>query len=75
MYSVAQLCLTLCDPLVYNLPGSSVHATFQGKLLYSRLYILTKLHLALSSLGAKGKRENTVVCMNEIFTIYEQNRK
>ena len=171
VYSVVQLSLTLCDPLVCNFSGSSVHGTFQGRILYSRLYILSKLYLALSSLGArrkqwqptpvllpgkshgqrslvgcspwghkeldttewlcfhfslscigegngnplqysclenpmdsgawwaavyevaqswtrlkqlsssssslgaKGKRENTVVCMNEIFTIYEQNRK
>ena len=24
----AQLCLTLCDPMDYNLPGSSVHGIF-----------------------------------------------
>ena len=28
---VAQLCPTLCDPIYYNLPSSSVHGYFPGK--------------------------------------------
>ena len=31
MSLVAQYCLTLCDPLDYNLPGSSVHGDSPGK--------------------------------------------
>ena len=31
--SVAQLCPTLCDPMDYNLPGSSVHAILQARIL------------------------------------------
>ena len=30
---VAQLCLTLCNPMAYSLPGSSVHGIFQAKIL------------------------------------------
>ena len=30
---VAQLCLTLCDSMDYNLPGSSVHGIFQTRIL------------------------------------------
>ena len=30
---VTQLCLTLCDPMDYNLPGSSVHGNLQTRLL------------------------------------------
>ena len=30
---VAQLCPTLCDPMDYNLPGSSVHGIFQARVL------------------------------------------
>ena len=30
---VAQLCLTLCDPMDYSLPGSSVHGIFQARVL------------------------------------------
>ena len=30
---VAQLCLTLCDPMDYSLPRSSVHGIFQARIL------------------------------------------
>ena len=30
---VAQLCLTLCNPMDYNLPGSSVHGILQARIL------------------------------------------
>ena len=30
---VAQLCLTLCDPMDCNLPGSSVHGILQARVL------------------------------------------
>ena len=30
---VAQLCLTLCDPMDCSLPGSSVHGILQGRIL------------------------------------------
>ena len=30
---VAQLCLTLCDPMDCSLPGSSVHGIFQVRIL------------------------------------------
>ena len=30
-YSVAQLCLTLCNPMDYSPPGSSVHGDSPGK--------------------------------------------
>ena len=30
---VAQLCLTLCDPMDCRLPGSSVHGIFQVRVL------------------------------------------
>ena len=30
---VTQLCLTLCNPMAYSLPGSSVHGIFQAKIL------------------------------------------
>ena len=31
--SAAQSCLTLCDPMDYNPPGSSVHGIFQARML------------------------------------------
>ena len=30
---VAQLCLTLCDPMDFSLPGSSIHGIFQARVL------------------------------------------
>ena len=30
---VSQSCLTLCDPMDYNLPGSSIHGIFQARVL------------------------------------------
>ena len=33
MYLVAQLCLTLCDPMDYSLPGFSVHGISQARIL------------------------------------------
>ena len=30
---VAQLCLTLCDPMDYSLPSSSVHGILQARIL------------------------------------------
>ena len=33
MLSCAQLCLTLCGPMDYSLPGSSVHGIFQARIL------------------------------------------
>ena len=31
--SVTQSCLTLCDPMDYNLPGSFLHGIFQARIL------------------------------------------
>ena len=33
LVSVAQLCLTLWDPMDCNPPGSSIHGIFQAKIL------------------------------------------
>ena len=30
---VTQLCLTLCDPMDYSLPGFSIHGIFQARIL------------------------------------------
>ena len=31
--SVAQSCLTLCNPMDFSLPGSSIHGIFQARIL------------------------------------------
>ena len=33
MCSITQLCLILCNPGAYSLPGSSVHGIFQARIL------------------------------------------
>jgi len=33
LYSIAQLCPTLCSPMDCGLPGSSVHEIFQARIL------------------------------------------
>jgi len=33
MLLITQLCLTLCDPMDCNLPGSSVHEILQARML------------------------------------------
>ena len=33
VYSVTQLCITLCDSMNCSLPGSSLHGIFQARIL------------------------------------------
>ena len=62
MCSVAQSCLTLCNPTGYSPPGSSVHGIFQAKIL-EWLPLPTPGHLSnpgiepvfLSSPGLAGR--------------------
>ena len=49
---VAQLYLTLCDPMGYRLPGSSVHGIFQARILechflLQRIFPTQELNLGL----------------------------
>ena len=41
---VAQLCLTLCDPMDCSLPGSSVHRIFQARVLEGVAISFSKPH-------------------------------
>ena len=43
--SVAQLCLTLCDPMDCSLPGSSVHGTLQAKNIGVGCHVLLQQHM------------------------------
>lgn len=51
--SVAKSCLTLCDPLVYSLPGSSVSGIFRARILD---WVATP-----SSRGSSQPRDGTCV--------------
>ena len=44
---VAQLCLTLHDPMDCSLPGSSVHGIFQARVLEWGAIAFSELRLAL----------------------------
>ena len=52
---VAQLCLTLCDPMVCSPPGSSVHGIFQARVLewgaiaFSKFYGLSIIYQVTAS--------------------------
>ena len=37
---VAQSCLTLCDPMDFSLPGSSVHGILQARILEGVAFLL-----------------------------------
>ena len=61
---VAQLCLTLCDPMVHSLPGSSVHGILQAR-------ILKWVAIAFSR-GWSQSRDGIQVCRTagRLFTIW-----
>ena len=61
---VTQSCLTLCDPMDYSLPGSSVHGIFQARILES---------VAISfSRGSFWPRDRTLVSciVGRRFTVW-----
>ena len=56
---VAQLCLTLSDPMDCSLPGSSVHGIFQARVLEWGAIAFSETQLGFSNLlinsGLEGK--------------------
>ena len=54
---VAQLCLTLSDPMDCSLPGSSVHGIFQARALEWGAIAFSDIHIQvhISSIGYKGE--------------------
>ena len=61
---VAQVCLTLCDPMDYSLPGSSVHGIFQA--------IVLKWITISFSRGSSQHRDRTRVSriVDRCFTVW-----
>ena len=51
---VAQLCLTLCDPVDCSLPGSSVYGIFQARVLKWGAIAFSKCPLELSKYACGG---------------------
>ena len=51
---VAQSCLTLCNPLDCNLPGSSVHGIFQARVLEWGAIAFSDKLVYLHTIGETG---------------------
>ena len=61
---VAQLCLTLCDPMDCSLPGSSVHGVFQA-------IVLERIAISFSSRSSWPRDRTWVSCIvDRRFTIW-----
>ena len=54
---VAQSCPTLCDPMDYSLPGSSVHGIFQAR------RVLEWGAIAFSEIGANILNSSVNMCI------------
>ena len=61
---VAQLCLTLCDPMDSNLPGSAVHGILQAR-------ILERAAISFSRGSSQPRDRTQVSCIaDRRFTIW-----
>ena len=56
---VVQLCPTLCDPMDYSLPGSSVHGIFQARVLE---WIAISFSIRRRVLCLKKKKKKKLLC-------------
>ena len=60
---VSQLCPTPCDPMGYNLPGSSVHGTLQAR-------ILEQVAIPFSRVSSQPRDRTHIFCIaGRFFTI------
>ena len=55
---VAQLCLTLSDPMDYSLPGSSIHGIFQTRVLEWGAIVI---YMRMNQIGKHLGRDETCV--------------
>ena len=64
MCSVVQLCLALCNPMDCSLPGSSVHGTFQAR-------IMEWVAISFSREYSRPKDQTQVTCIaGRFFTVW-----
>ena len=76
---VAQLCPTLCNPMDYSLPGSSVHGIFQARVLewgviaFSgvTVYRVTKRRIRLKRLNMHEPGEEGSLGENGYMYMYD----
>ena len=59
---VAQLCLTLCDPMDCSLPGSSVHGIFQARVLEWGAIAFSVLYSSIHKTIFSFKRQKSNWC-------------
>ena len=66
---VAQSCPTLCDPIDYSLPDSSVHGIFQARVLEwgAIVHFVTKIFLVISS----GKRHRSRISETNSVQVFK----
>ena len=73
---VTQLCLTVCDPTDCSLPGSSVHGTFQARVLewvaifFSRVKIL-HMHKFKIFKTATIWVKPAIKCTEKVYDVYQ----
>ena len=65
---VTQSCLTLCDPMDYSPPGSSVHGIFQAR-------ILERVAIPFSRGSAQPKDQTPFSCITGRFFTTKQADK
>ena len=71
---VAQLCLTLSDPMDCSLPGSSVHGTLQSRILNWVVMPSSKESGRLQSMGSRRVRHGLATSLS-LFTFMHWRRK
>ena len=86
--SLAQLCLTLCDPMDCSLPGSSVHGIFQASvwsvIAFSTLMaeskeelksLLMKVKEESEKVGLKPNIQKTKIMASGLITSWQTDRE
>ena len=71
---IAQPCLTLCDPMDFSLPGSSIHGIFQARVLEwgAIAFSITELahftYFVASCIPSKAHVAKTIRCLLKLFS-------
>ena len=63
-FSVAQSCPTLCNPMDYRLPGSSVHGVFQARILEQ-----VTISYSRGSSGPKDQKTDSLLLSHRGFPV------
>ena len=63
---VAQLCPTLCDPMDYSLPGSSVHGIFQARVLERGAIAFSRVNFLENNKDQNLEKEKSAMALTLI---------